>query len=396
MMTESTMNAQAKPSMVLTSGLVSWEAMDPVMVSSLVMNLVMFFMPMIINYSVIFYLVISVVVVAAGLAWEYQPGSEFRHLYLGNMLLGGSFIWHSLPMGDVPSAARIALTVLQLCCVGLYFTTPYRTEFLFAVLAMWFIPYDNYLQTARIELHLLVLMYSLFWFIHEAFVVKYFKVRMPLQDTLIISLVMFRIIGPWMIIYFAVMNMYKGYLTYQFITEQQQQHQQQHHSHQQDTDPEKQTQPEHRNSHGPEDNRWSMDLPGIDIPSHSRYRSSVQSPRVAEPENERLNDLIPAEKLRQETKSPQAVTQVRPVVKVPSRPIPSRRSIIDTLITTDSRVPTPSHTTIAEIPILSTISTMASNTASSIVSATSNSQSKSTTTGLKKSSLKDKFFSPAI
>lgn len=385
------------------------EVIDPVVSSSALLNVVMFFMPMIINYTVPFYVVTSLVVAAAAVAYEYQPQSDVRNLYIGNMLLGATFIWHSLPMGDVVLAVKITLTVLQFLGLGLYFLSPWKSECMFAILAMWFIPYDNYLYLGRIELHLLVVFYSLFWFLHEAFVIRYFKVIMPLQDTVVISLVMFRIVGPWLIIYFAVMNMFKGYLTFRFIRQQQ--------LGQYPPDPEQgggggggghyppvpgQT----RDQLGPEEEGDIGDALG-------EFYTEPGTGRVVHAE--RLNQARPVavkavgNNITAKTgiravgvpvvatavtatgtegnATAVAAVQPNPVVAVvppavPARPIPARKSIIDTVFTSIESAPVPSQVGLVDVPLIS-------NYTAGFLEGVSG-QSKSVS---RNSTLKEKFFS---
>lgn len=192
-------------------------SVDVTMAVSILINLIYFVLPVIINYKVAFYLILSVTIACATVTYEHQKESEFRHLLIGNMILGASFIWHTLPIADVPSEAKIYLTAIQLGLLGTYFTTAFRMEILFLLSAFWLVPYDNFAEIDQPDLHVLVLLYSLFWGIHELFVVKYFGVRQPLQDSVVISLVMFRVIGPGLVIYFAAVNVFKGYLAWKTV-----------------------------------------------------------------------------------------------------------------------------------------------------------------------------------
>ena len=156
----------------------------------------------------------SLCISIAVVSYENQAEAPLRRIYLGNVLLGVSFIWHTLPLTSIPENAKTVLIIVQVGLLITYFMTEYKTETLFIVAAMWLIPYDNYLLIDRLDLHILILFYALFWGIHEMFMVKYFGVKLPLEDTIIISLVMFRIIGPGLVIYFALANFYKAYMAY--------------------------------------------------------------------------------------------------------------------------------------------------------------------------------------
>ena len=234
-------------------------------------------------------------------------------------------------------------------------------------MAMWLIPGMNLANVPRMEFHMIVFVYCVFWAIHEGFVVKYFKLLMPLQDTVIISVVMFRLTGPALIIYFAVMNTFKGYLAYRVLRP--------------GNDIFTKIQGNLGMSTKTERSRTPEDTESL------LHHDDIHDANQVEQLNEPIQVTVrpPTQQQQQQQLQALATGPVKP--KVPARPMPTRKSVIDAMMISEPAPIVPTVRFLTEPPVLSSFLEPSPVLPSRSEAAP--------TTGVKPSSLKLKFFTPA-
>jgi hypothetical protein len=189
------------------------ESEDVAIFYSVLLNMLYLFVPLFNNKLVLYYIVLSVLLASSFTAYNAFD-AKFSKLYHGNLILGFSFLWHSLLTTFVPESMKIVIIVCMITVTIVGFTTGYRDEALFVQAAFWLVPFDTYILIAPVDLQLMIILYTVFWVSQEIAIPRLWKVEGDYILTIVATLPMFRMFDVPAVIYTVAAHSFKSYLLY--------------------------------------------------------------------------------------------------------------------------------------------------------------------------------------